>query len=384
MPLNFLNNLLLLAAAQGIFLTLLIFHKHNRQRANRYLGVLILLYSILLLHLYFDEMFRYSNQTPQLTICLIGLGFLVPPLHYLYARRLIFPAQKLRKTVWIHGLPLILYELVCLPLVFRSKDRVLEHLNKHSLNGLPADYVFYDCLMIAVIFFYMIRTLIMLNRYAHHIRDLYSSIEKIRLTWLRNITYFAIVLAGVFLIENILLIFNIRLFYYFGLSSILAAVYVYAMGYMGLYKTEIFSAPGLTPVEEEWPSTDRTEKKYGKSGLSPKKADEIRRALLQLMETKQPFVDPEINLQQLADMLSVTPHNLSEIINTQLHKNFFDFVNHYRIEKIKQDILDPNKSNFTLLALALDAGFNSKTAFNTVFKKLTGLTPTEFKKSFSN
>jgi len=77
--------------------------------------------------------------------------------------------------------------------------------------------------------------------------------------------------------------------------------------------------------------------------------------------------------------LSVSLHNLSEVINGHLNQNFFDFVNSYRVEKVKQDLEDPDKLHFTLLALAMDAGFNSKSSFNSIFKKHTGLAPSVYR-----
>ena len=106
--------------------------------------------------------------------------------------------------------------------------------------------------------------------------------------------------------------------------------------------------------------------------------------LIRLMETDQPFTNPELTLTQLADCLDVSPHNLSEVINTRLNQNFFDFINHYRIQKIKTDMIDPTKQHLKLLSIAFDAGFNSKSSFNAIFKKSTHMTPSEYRRQAIN
>jgi AraC-like DNA-binding protein len=82
----------------------------------------------------------------------------------------------------------------------------------------------------------------------------------------------------------------------------------------------------------------------------------------------------------VAEKLNVSTNNLSQIINEKLGKNFYDFVNEYRVETAKELLLNPKKQHLTLLAIAFDSGFNSKSSFNNVFKKQTSLTPSEFKK----
>jgi AraC-like DNA-binding protein len=88
-----------------------------------------------------------------------------------------------------------------------------------------------------------------------------------------------------------------------------------------------------------------------------------------------------LTLAELALALSTTPHNLSEVINTRTGQNFYDFVNGYRVDEVKERLRDPNADHLTLLAIGLEAGFNSKSSFNAVFKKHTSMTPSEYKKT---
>lgn len=101
------------------------------------------------------------------------------------------------------------------------------------------------------------------------------------------------------------------------------------------------------------------------------------------MEEQKLYQDSELKLADLAKELSISSHNLTEILNQYMGQNFYDFVNHYRVKEVKQKLLGPDSKNKTVLALALDAGFNSKSSFNSLFKKQTGMTPSQFRKKHS-
>jgi len=98
------------------------------------------------------------------------------------------------------------------------------------------------------------------------------------------------------------------------------------------------------------------------------------------MEEEKVFTQNKLTLGELAEMILISSHNLSEVINTKTGMNFFDFINQYRIEEVKREIINPENDNLTLLAIAMNAGFNSKSSFNTLFKKYENITPTEYRK----
>lgn len=93
------------------------------------------------------------------------------------------------------------------------------------------------------------------------------------------------------------------------------------------------------------------------------------------------YLDSDLILPKLAEALVYTRNQLSKIINSESGMNFFDFINFFRVEKVKDDLNNPNKDNFTILAIAYDAGFKSKATFNKVFKSITGITPSQYKKN---
>jgi AraC-like DNA-binding protein len=126
------------------------------------------------------------------------------------------------------------------------------------------------------------------------------------------------------------------------------------------------------------PAIDRSKRKYKKKLFSPELLVQNVQALNLLMTEKQPYLDPELSLRSLAQLLDLPPNHLSQLLNEGFDKNFSAFVNAYRLEAFKQKAADPTNQQFTILALAYDSGFNSKTVFNTFFKKELGKTPTAY------
>ena len=101
------------------------------------------------------------------------------------------------------------------------------------------------------------------------------------------------------------------------------------------------------------------------------------------MDADKPFLDSELTLMKLATKLNSTPHQLSYIINTGFNENFYQFVNRYRVEEAKKIILDPKMDHLSFVGIGFEVGFNSKSVFNTMFKKISGYTPSEYKREMT-
>ncbi|MBJ7881743.1 helix-turn-helix domain-containing protein [Gelidibacter salicanalis] len=152
--------------------------------------------------------------------------------------------------------------------------------------------------------------------------------------------------------------------------------FIITIGYFGLKQKEVFI--GL-PLEIDT-KTENTSK-YGSSRMQDAELQKCYRQVNAYMTLKKPYLDPDLTLPKLAENLNVPTHHLSQVINEMHGSNFFDFINQFRVEEVKIKIQDPQFENYSLLGIALESGFNSKSAFNRVFKKITGTTPSAFKKS---
>lgn len=129
---------------------------------------------------------------------------------------------------------------------------------------------------------------------------------------------------------------------------------------------------------EEKPLTLRNRKKYKKSPLKKADMDRYKSQLVALMSEKEPHLDPNLSLRSLAQMIPLHPNYLSQLLNECFDKNFAEYINTYRVEAFKERVADPRHRHLTLLAIAFDSGFNSKTAFNSFFKKMMGKTPKKY------
>lgn len=384
MQFNALNIMMLLAAAQALLLAALVVHKHRRIYANRFLATLLAVYGLIILSLLVGDL-GFNTVHPDATMAFIGLGLAVAPLHYWYARHLVAPSARWCRNDWIHLLPFLAYEGYALVEALFVQQRWSAEFPLVAPKAAHAGYIVFNWAVLAQVALYVALTLRLLRNYARRINDVFSSTDRIAMSWLRNISCLALAAVATFFIENLLLLSGIRISTNFNLSSFLVAAYVYALGYLGLLKSEVLSLEKVESSIRELPERrdqcepDDRGRKYERSGLADQKADACLERLHRLMREEAPYADPELTLNQLADMIPISAHNLSEILNTRLHQSFYEFVNGRRVEKVKADLVDPSKQHLKLLAIAYDAGFRSKSSFNSIFKKLTGMTPSEYR-----
>jgi AraC-like DNA-binding protein len=177
---------------------------------------------------------------------------------------------------------------------------------------------------------------------------------------------------------------------------VVLAIGAYTMGYYAMRQPQIFrsSQLNLPPAEQETSATASLSASFSSpvttagaitsfpTPATDLAADEFQQ-LEQLMQAQQPFLNPGLSLGELAELAGLPSHQLSKLINDRFGKNFFDYVNSYRIRNFQKRIEQGDHKERTMLSLALEAGFNSKTAFNRAFKKQTGMTPRQYLRTFS-
>jgi len=406
--LNIISTVLLLGAVQGLFLASLLFNKQGNRTADRILASLMIFYSAFITGSAFSGMELYSNF-PHLLDVFIAIPFLLGPLHYLYAKFLSTPNLKFTKQQWLHFIPFLIYRVYVIPYHFQTAEYKLDFMQNMALNGKPLMLNIFTWAVDLQGITYMVLTLLLLKQYSTKIKDNYLSIDQINLNWLRNITIMSACVWVVVVVFHFLRRIGYEPFQHVDIHiSEATIILIYAMGYLGLRQPGIFSRVSITatstgqlhtsqlsgleknifPQLIKKPGTGEfsgeheeliSNRKYQKSGLSSEKAKEYLQNLLDIMNDEKPFTNSNLNLHDLSEKLSISSHNLSEVINTRLKKSFFDFVNQYRIEEVKMKMADPKTQHYTVLSIALDAGFNSKSSFNTIFKKQTNMTPSQYR-----
>jgi AraC-like DNA-binding protein len=217
---------------------------------------------------------------------------------------------------------------------------------------------------------------ISLQRHKKHIQQFASSTHEIDLSWLEYI------IGALALMIISISIFNF-VFYEAPLNAFMNAL-VFAvilfMAYNSLKQKEIFPKDEKERADVISIADEQDKDAVRGKILSDDKLVDIKALLNELMIQKEPYLDSELNLSKLAKQLNITSHQLSYVINNGYHENFYGFVNKYRVEKAKKLLIDDEANKYSMLGIAFESGFNSKTAFNTTFKRITGNTPSEFKR----
>jgi AraC-like DNA-binding protein len=232
------------------------------------------------------------------------------------------------------------------------------------------DYSIYSIIFIVQLLVYILYSLNEIHNYQSSLEENYSLTENIDLKWMEILLYFYLLhwfFDACFYLYSLLKVSSPDLYLVTGILSALSLlIFSTIMVIMGLKQSTFFNG-----IEEK--------KKYSDSTLSDTESDMYITELINYMESSKPYLEPSLKITEIADRLSIPAKSLSQSINQNLNKNFFDFVNSYRVEEAKKRILKSNGNAITILEILYDSGFNSKTAFNRAFKKHTGLTPTQFK-----
>ena len=374
---NIFETIFLLAGVQGLLLSLILFSKKENHNANIILAMATFALSLhLFTKIYYTRQLFY--QFPHYIGVTYPFPYLYGPLFFIYTKLVSKQENKFGSKNFIHFIPALIIYLIGLPVYLLNGPEKIEFVKRMMVGRESLVFQIIDWIIPFQGIFYTILTINVVVRYNKRIKDSFSNIEKINLNWLKYLASGAAIIWSIVLIIYIVSNFiaretGIDLMLQFSMS-----VLIYSMGYFGLSQPEIF----LQPAGE---ISDEAEKiKYKKSGLDDSSSEKIKNNLLDLMNKKKPYLDSDLTLNKLSGMLSVSVHHLSEVINKKLNQNYYDFINKYRIEEFKARIEDPSFANYSLLSIAFDSGFKSKTSFNTIFKKMTGKTPSEYKSSFKN
>ena len=367
----------LIAAFNAFFFSVLLVQKKSKSVHDK-----ILIYWLLYLGIYIGIYSLTSRQLftgfPLLSASFISLLMLHGPFLYLYIHALINNESKFNINSFLHFAPFIFFNFYLIAVSFfpeTSGNIRLDHVE--SEIGAPWLFNFFLILTALSGPVYFILSINLFKKLDINIFNNFSTIENINLDWLRKLVYtFAVVWTVLVAIATIHHVFHLFswIFCADGLSLSISG-FIILIGYFGLKQKEIFSG-----YDKELFITEDTATKYEGSGLKESDALQYAERLKNFMDVERPYLNPDLNLPQLAKDLDIPSHQLSQVINKNIGLNFFDFINSYRVEEIKAKIANPEYNKFSLLGIAFESGFNSKSAFNRVFKNLSGETPSQYKK----
>ncbi|NLR91297.1 MULTISPECIES: helix-turn-helix domain-containing protein [Flammeovirga] len=376
--------LLLLGAFQGIVLILSMFGiQANNRAANVVLATLIFITSVALISkvgMYYRDFFQ---QLPKMYLMPELILFLYGPIFYLYINQLIVTESVSSKDYFKGLAPFFIQLTVYSPLLAMPKDDFIDAIVNYDLNWIFKVVGGLGLIFNAYYWWKCRHVLLQQER---------NSVEV--LSEDRNLNY----LNGVMTVYAACLCIWVILYVVGGIGEMLSmdtlplvelltdtlwliiACISFVMGYYAMNQPEILRVSEVLsldklPIKENTTEEVKPEKKA--EGLTPELI-EIKDALAEEMKTKYLYTNPRLTLPDLARTLNTNTHDLSKVINEGYNKNFYDYINGYRVEAFVKEVLSDEAQELTYLGHAYNVGFNSKTAFNRAFKKETGKTPTQY------
>ncbi len=363
---------LYIGIAQSFFAGLMIATKKPQRLSDRVMATWLFMICA-------EMIFSLGKEYYQQLLAFTFIPFTYGPLMYLYVKFLVYEKPHFKWKYLLHFIPFIVFFV--LTFVYRQKEIIeLNHFFTHDKYFVLR--MIYGFSFIISITVYSILSFVLIGNHQKKIKDLYSfTSDRITLNWLKivtisfSVTYLAMFIAGSFNIISGKESYDPLIFSYVGLT-----LFSFAFSIYGYKQQDIYKFYGIVDSELiNHNGKNGSNNKYKRSGLREDKAEKYLNQLLKLMKEEKPYLNGELSILDLTARLNIPRHYLTQILNEKLHKNFYAFINEYRVKEVIKRMKDPAFKHFKLLALALESGFNSKSSFNNIFKNYTGYTPSEYR-----
>jgi AraC-like DNA-binding protein len=366
------TTIFLFAAIQGLFVSsVLCFAKRENRFNNRLLALLIFLFSVTLIE-YVLYWTGFLVKFPHALDISGGFPFLFGVILFFYFRN-VFGQKRFMSKDWLHLLPFLMFILIKAPEYLSAADVKRKWMHGDFVAPSLFHWPVRESVLLPVWPWLKIVHMII---YAILIWYFYNSISKTNpgvhswFKWLTGLfTAFILSFTSYYVLVHFPF-FNNQWDYMISFSMMFS---IYFVAWFGYLQPGIFS--GLTIAESA--GTER----YKNSALSDEMSQELFLALEKMMAEKKLYRQNDLRLEKLAAEMDISRHHLSQIINGQTGMNFFEYINRLRIQDAQELLLQKPKKELNVIEVAYTVGFNNKVSFNTTFKKMTGKTPTEFRKA---
>lgn len=352
----------------------LLLSKKKNVSSDYYLIIWLLVGAANLVYYLFPALLPERLQPFGFSLPVLGMGML-----YLYVISITFNVPFRSDYLIRHSLFFIVYSVSFIgisalysPVGF--KNSIPYFIEKHQA-GVLLDLLTFPMAAVPVV--YIVLCFLALRKYRKILPGYYSALEKINLDWLKYIVISLIVLfIGVFcIIASGTRSKAISFDQIFKIVAVVQSGYLFCIVFFSLRQSLVFHQQGVLDMNNAVIKEEKI------SVQDKNRAGLVSQKLLQFMEKEKPYLDEELSLQKLSLLMNISTHQVSQAINQGLHTNFYKFVNAYRIEEVKNKLTNPEFEKYSILGIAFESGFNSKSTFNKIFKEETGMTPSEFKKS---
>ena len=362
-PNPILTTLIFVFALQAIVLSVLLVIKRPRTQSNFFLALLVFFFALMALNIALVNVMSAYGVFDLFRYVQLELLFGIGPALYFYTKSITDPEFKFSRKDFLHFVPVLLEFIFYRTPFYRLGADGMYQTPPHPYTKI---YLTEQWLGILSISIYTILSLRMLYRHQRWLKQHYSNLEKRSLDWLKIpvIVYSSFWIGWSLLTEIDRFVFNRDLKEAYFLPTFAGlAVVTYWIGFKGYLRS--YKA-----------SSGNSEKSHKPAGVNID--HELAERITALMVSQKPYLDPELDLSGLSKLLDENPRQVSHTINRSFSKNFYEYVNHYRIEAFKKRMQDAGREKLTLLGHALECGFNSKSTFNDAFRKSTGKTPSGY------
>ena len=365
---NILSLIILLGAVQGGILSVVLYRSKFNQPANKVLSVAIFVVSIALLLAYLQLVLDY-REYPVFIKSNLPLQLIFVPLIYLYTKICTKENKRFRVSDLKYFLPFLAMFIYNIPFYFGKAARKIGYYERENITGTQTlDDQIEIILVSLVVFVFAILIVSLVFRMRKNYENELSNYreELIRLMFFLAWAILAFTFTG--LVLSLLQLSGITYPFIFDfLTAIGSTFLVYFIGYYTLTHPQIFH-----PLSEKLKSS--TPKSFQK--VNESMHDDYLSKIINSMEKEKMYCNPELTLQSFSEKINIPSYLVSKIINTKTGLNFYNFVNKYRIEVVKQKLLENPSPQ--IMQIAFSAGFNTKSSFYNYFKKDTGISPKDY------
>ncbi|MBN2893077.1 MAG: AraC family transcriptional regulator [Bacteroidales bacterium] len=332
-------------------------------KADEYLGGVFLLVFVMFMYSFFGRL-GFFEKFPQFLLLDIGIPFLLGPMIWFYVESLTTLPEEKTSAKFMHILPVILLYVFMGDIFFLPLEGKMAIIKQPSAD-LNLRFQIFTFLQLSPVPIYMIISILRVKKYQNNLKKVFSSVEKLNHKLLMNllVTFliFWLIISFGSVFQNFV---NLsRFLSYINVSSFV--VFVLLSGFYGIKRNSVIKK--IIDVKEE-------------EIVQEKEIDDNPEFefIDKYIIDKKPHLSPDLTINDLANSLKIPAHKLSKALNSHYNSNFFDYINSKRIEEFKGKIAKNEHVKSSILAIAFDSGFNSKSAFYRYFKKLEGLTPSEY------
>jgi len=368
---DFIEPVLYIGISQSFFAGLLIATRRPFTRAHRIMTAWVFLFCI-------EMIFALINRTVLDMYSFPFIAFTYGPLPYFYVRHMIRPSLPFSPWNLLHSIPFFVFFAVSV--IFREEP-IFDDLSGFFVRDrfIPLRIVYGICFLLSVTA-YSILSFIDIRKHQIRLRDEISyTSAKLTLNWLKilSVTFYAGYVI-VFILGGIDIIGGLLPFDPYVLTFVLITFFSFTYSFYAIRQPEILEFPNLlTDGTGNIPENGIA--RYARSGLREDQAEEYLTRLLSYMDEEKPYLNGDLTIADLSRRTGIPKHYITEVLNEKYGRNFFSFVNEYRVREVMNRINDPKYQHYTILAIAFDAGFNSKSTFNSFFKAYTGKTPSTYR-----